>query len=303
MRDVYLEQVRLLVSLLPLIAEESSFALKGGTAINLFHRAIPRLSVDIDLVYVPIAGRDESLRDINQTFDRIADNIREKVRCNADRIAGGGNQETRILVARERARVKIETSPVLRGTLYPPVRLPVNESVADRFGFAETNVVAWEDLYGSKMHAALDRQHPRDLFDIGLLYEGDGINERLFNTFLVYLASSRRPVHELLAPGASLSKDLLERQFAGMTEDPVSMESLESIRLRLHSDISRRLTGDVATFLLSLHDAEPRFDLIGLPGAAELPAVRWKLRNLEKLRAEQPRKYAEQRQQIERLFI
>ena len=88
-----------------------------------------------------------------------------------------------------------------------------------------------------------------------------------------------------------------------MTEDPVSMESLESIRLRLHSDISRRLTGDVATFLLSLHDAEPRFDLIGLPGAAELPAVRWKLRNLEKLRAEQPRKYAEQRLQIERLFI
>ena len=92
MRDVYLEQVRLLVSLLPLIAEESSFALKGGTAINLFHRAIPRLSVDIDLVYVPIAGRDESLRDINQTFDRIADNIREKVRCNADRIAGGGSR-------------------------------------------------------------------------------------------------------------------------------------------------------------------------------------------------------------------
>ena len=49
---------------------------------------------------------------------------------------------------------------------------------------------------------------------------------------------------------------------------------------RLHADIRKQLTGNVSVFLLSLHDVEPDFDLIGLPRALDLPAVRWKLLNL-----------------------
>lgn len=49
---IYRRQVQLLVRVLPLVDTEKCFALKGGTAINLFYRALPRLSVDIDLLYI-----------------------------------------------------------------------------------------------------------------------------------------------------------------------------------------------------------------------------------------------------------
>ena len=47
MLDRYRAQVRLLIDVLPYVAREEVFALKGGTAINLFHRDLPRLSVDL----------------------------------------------------------------------------------------------------------------------------------------------------------------------------------------------------------------------------------------------------------------
>ena len=48
MLDQYRDQARLLIDVLPYVAEQEVFALKGGTAINLFHHNLPRLSVDID---------------------------------------------------------------------------------------------------------------------------------------------------------------------------------------------------------------------------------------------------------------
>lgn len=57
-----------------------------------------------------------------------------------------------------------------------------------------------------------------------------------------------------------------------------------------------------ATFLLSLHDAAPDFNLIGLPEAATLPAIRWKLINLERLKRDYPEKHAAQRKALETLF-
>jgi hypothetical protein len=56
--EVFEAQVALLVRVLPHVATETCFALKGGTAINLFVRDLPRLSVDIDLVYLPIENRE-----------------------------------------------------------------------------------------------------------------------------------------------------------------------------------------------------------------------------------------------------
>lgn len=68
------------------------------------------------------------------------------------------------------------------------------------------------------------------------------------------------------------------------------------------SDIRDRLRGNVAAFLLSLHDAQPDFNLIGLPQAEDLPAVRWKCLNLERLKSDNPDKHAEQRLLLEALF-
>jgi len=74
-REVYRKQVELLIKILPFIAEEDCFALKGWTAINLFVRDMPRLSVDIDLTYLPVLSRSESLDAIDAAMKRIAGRI------------------------------------------------------------------------------------------------------------------------------------------------------------------------------------------------------------------------------------
>lgn len=116
MLDRYVAQVRLLVSVIPDIAQETAFALKGGTAINLFCRDLPRLSVDIDLTWLPIADRRASLREIDDALNRIVVAVRRRnPRIDARRVAGGGGGDTRIVVRSGRGRVEIEASPVTRG--------------------------------------------------------------------------------------------------------------------------------------------------------------------------------------------
>jgi predicted nucleotidyltransferase component of viral defense system len=298
--DAYAAQVRLLVQVLPFVAEEACFALKGGTAINLFYRDLPRLSVDIDLTYLPVKDRNESLADIDAALDRIARRIEAALpNTRAPRIAGGGDGETRILVRQGGIEVKVETSPVTRGVVNEPTRRAVMPAVEDAFGFAEMPIVAFEDLFGGKLHAALDRQHPRDLYDVKLLYEHEGLTEALFRTFLVYAASSPRPLHELLRPTLKPLDDAYAREFEGMTRQAVPMADLVEARARLIADLAARFGDPIGRFLLGLHDAAPDFGLIGLPQAAALPAVRWKLLNLERLKRENPAKHAEQRALLE----
>ena len=303
MLDRYLAQVRLLANVLPNVAAETAFALKGGTAINLFYRNMPRLSVDIDLTWLPAGDRSSSLREIDSTLNRIATSIiHRNPDVTARPVGGGGNGGTRIVVTRGRVQIKIETSPVARGAVLPARTMMASDSVTEQFGFIEMKVLSFEDLYAGKLVATLDRQHPRDLFDVKLLYENEGLTDDLFRVFMVYVAGSRRPMHELLAPAAPLPDGWYDNEFAGMTRDAVSPEALIETGRRLREDIGKRLTGGIATFLLSLHDADPDFALIGLPAAAELPAVRWKVINLERLKQANPDKHAAQRNALENLF-
>ena len=106
----YEHQVRVLLEILPIVMESPKFALKGGTAINLFVRDLPRLSVDIDLTYLPIAPRDESIADINYALSQISGTIQ-------DRFAGSivrpskpfdSGKEIKLFVEVERTIIKIE---------------------------------------------------------------------------------------------------------------------------------------------------------------------------------------------------
>ncbi|WP_375207864.1 nucleotidyl transferase AbiEii/AbiGii toxin family protein [Hyphococcus sp.] len=301
-RETYLAQVRFLVRLLPLLAEESDFALKGGTAINLFYRDMPRLSVDINLAYLPIAERAPSLKAINEAFDRLTARINAMPGASARRIAGGGGGDSRILATAGGVTVKIETSPVMRGTIGEPRPLRATDKVEDAFGFVAANVLAFNDLYAGKLHAALDRQHPRDLFDIKLLYENEGLTDDLFDVFLVYAACSSRPVHELLAPNEKDIGEGFAREFAGMTLDPINIDALLSARKRLIGDIRARLNGNASEFLRTLQAGEPEFTLIGLPQAADLPTIKWKILNLKKLIAENPDKHRAQTEALQAII-
>ena len=178
-RDAYRKQVALLVRILPLVAEESCFALKGGTAINLFVRDMPRLSVDIDLTYVPVAPRPESLAAIDAAMKRIIGRIQKALpgaKVTESKLEGA---ITRLTVRLDGVQTKIEVTPVLRGCVYEPQTLAVSDTVESAFGFAEMPVVSFADLYAGKLVAALDRQHPRDLFDVRDLLANEGIGEDL----------------------------------------------------------------------------------------------------------------------------
>lgn len=303
-RRNYESQVALLVRVLPYVAQEEIFALKGGTAINLFYRDLPRLSVDIDLTYLPIKEREQSLAEINEAMDRIAKSIEKGINgAKAQRIKGGGGGATRVLARLESAEVKIETSPVTRGVVHDPETRAVSDAVADAFGYAEMQIVSFEDLFGGKLHAAVDRQHPRDLYDVKLLYEHEGLTDDLFRTFLIYIACSARPAHELLNPNLIALDQPYVREFEGMTKSPVGLDDLLATRNQLIADIQSRFDKPTRQFLLSLQDGAPDFAAIDRPQAANLPAVRWKLLNLERLIRDNPKKHVEQREELEKLLV
>nr|WP_281390504.1 nucleotidyl transferase AbiEii/AbiGii toxin family protein [Paracoccus amoyensis] len=199
------------------------------------------------------------------------------------------------------AEIKIETSPVMRGPVHDPEMRPVSHAVEDEFGYAEMQVVSFEELFGGKLHAAVDRQHPRDLYDIKLLHENEGVTEDLFWTFLIYIACSSRPADELLDPNFIDLDQPYTKEFEGMTKVRVSLDDLLETRKRLVADIRSRLDEKARMFLLSLHDGTPDFDAIERPRAADLPAVRWKLINPEKLKNDKPPTHKEQRFVLEGL--
>lgn len=280
----YYRQVQLLIRLLPLVARESCFALKGGTAINLFVREFPRLSVDIDLVYLPVGERAEALEAIAAALDRLAGDIERTLqgvrvgRRYADREDALG-----LIVGQDGASVKIELSPVLRGTVYEARSLPVVAAVEEEFGFAEVPVVAFEDLYAGKICAALDRQHPRDLFDVKLLLDNEGLTVSLKKALLVYLVSHPRPMEELLAPRFQELDGVYTSEFEGMTLIEVPLAELEAVRTRLMDELIDVLNEDDKAFLCSVYEGAPAWPRLDLEGVNELPAVKWKLLNVNRM--------------------
>ncbi|MEX5539484.1 nucleotidyl transferase AbiEii/AbiGii toxin family protein [Pseudomonas poae] len=281
----YAAQVRLLVQVIPHVAAERCFALKGGTAINLFVRDLPRLSVDIDLAYLPSFERQQALSDARTALQRIANAIRRASPQTVASVQGNRDDELRVLVRNARAQIKIEVSPVLRGTVHQPQARDVVPRVEENFGFASMAVVSLPDLYGGKVCAALDRQHPRDLFDVMLMLREEGLTREIFEGFLVYLISHRRPMAELLAPRWKPLAGIFQAEFAGMTRESVKLEQLESARETLLAALRQQFCERDAGFLLSLKQGEPDWTMLNLSGIEQLPAVQWKLRNLRDMSA------------------
>src|ERR1700693_3226325 len=222
-REIYRQQVALLIRTLPLVAEEKCFALKGGTAINLFIREMPRLSVDIDLTYLPVEARNASLAAIDAAMKRIAARVRATIK--GAQITEGkiDNTVTKLLIRADGVQIKIEVTPVLRGCVYEPAIRSVSAAVEDQFGLAEIQVVSFPDLYAGKIVAALDRQHPRDLFDVRDLLANEGIDDQLRKAFIVYILSHNRPMAEVLAPARLDIAQEFTRGFEGMTETAVTL--------------------------------------------------------------------------------
>jgi predicted nucleotidyltransferase component of viral defense system len=288
-RDTYERQVRLLLRVIPLVAEETCFALKGGTAINLFVRNMPRLSVDIDLTYLPVAPRHESLTDINAAMLRIAARI-SKLLTGAQITRSELTPEkaiVKLIVRHDQVQIKIEVTPVLRGCVFQPERRAVSPAVEEAYGFAEMQVVSFPDLYAGKLVAALDRQHPRDLFDVRNLLSNEGIDEDLRRAFAVYLVSHNRPMAEALDPVRKRLDEEFLRGFEGMTDVPVALAELEDTREAMIVAMVGEMPEAHRQFLISFERGKPNWHLLAIPGAEHLPAVRWRQKNLASLSPDQ----------------
>lgn len=281
-------QMQLLVEILPFVAKEECFALKGGTAINLFVLDLPRISVDIDLTYLPRQSHEEASAGIDAALRRISGVLRgmsPPYAVAAGRANAQGHIDTITVTGRE-AQVKIETNAVLRQTLFPVRVLDVGPVVNKRLGFARMAVLADADLYGGKIAAALDRQHPRDLFDVLVLLEREGITDDVFHGFLLYVAGHKGVIAHTLAPRRRSIADLYAGQFAGMAERGVTVEELENARENLVETLYARMGAREKQFLLSIKRRQPDWSLMPVEGAAAWPAVRWKLHNLGRMSPE-----------------
>ena len=303
MNQVYLDSARLLTRVAPLVLVDDTFALKGGTAINLFVRDMPRLSVDLDLVFPDhTLPREEALRRINEAIRQSVARLKKQgfqTRVPASTDAG----ETKLLVRQGAIEVKVEVNFVMRGTVRPVRMESLTQNARDTLqADLEIPLVSLEDVYGGKLVAAMDRQHPRDLFDVLQLFAHEGITAGIRRAFVVYLASHNRPVHEVLFPSMRDVRREFEHNFAGMTVEPLELDTLLAARERMMRELQQGLTADERQFLLSLVAAEPEWSLLGVPHLEQLPGLRWKLQNLERLQKADARKFADQADALARLF-
>ena len=299
----YIDTVRLLLRVAPDVFAGDLFALKGGTAINLFVRDMPRLSVDLDLVFIDhTLPRAEALSAITAGLQKVSDRL-HKTGLSTRKIGNNEMGDTKLVIEDETSMVKIEVNTVLRGTVHPVEHRSLTKSASDLF-LAELRVPALThaELYGGKLVAALDRQHPRDLFDVHLLFENEGITDAMVECFVIYLSGHDRPPHEVLAPREKDISRTYEDQFEGMATVPVTLDQLTATRARLREELSRKLTTRQKNFLLSLVRAEPDWSLLDCQHVSELPGIQWKLLNLRKFRDQKPEGFAEQIRKLEQLL-
>jgi len=224
---------------------------------------MPRISVDIDLVYVPNDNREDALKKIELALLKIKNAISKALvdveiiekRINKD------NNLAKLYVRRKGTEITIEPNLVLRGTVYPVEYGNSCDKVNDLMQMSISNVpiLNYAELYAGKICAALDRQHPRDLFDIKLLYENEGLTDQVRQAFVTYLASSPRPMHELLNP------------------------NLFDFTTTYQSESERK-------FLLSIKQGKPEYNLMPFGNLDQLPALQWKVMNIRKI---EPSKHKE----------
>ena len=284
----YKEQVDLLFQVLPYVAKENMFALKGGTAINLFVREMPRLSVDIDLTYLPLNSRNDALKNLAEGLNRIKVDIEKNIKgVRVHSVSLNGKTDVKLNCQGQNAQIKIEVNTITRGNIFPTKLMQVVDSVQDEFGkFAAINVVSFAELYGGKICAAVDRQHPRDIFDVKLLFENEGFTNDVWDGFKTGLISHYKPISELLSPILKDQKSAFDKQFLGMARVNFSYGDYENTRQRLIDTISERLTDKDKKFLVSFEIGEPQWDLFPYDVLKDLPAIKWKLINIRRLKKE-----------------
>jgi hypothetical protein len=286
--------VRLLLKIAPAVFHSGKFALKGGTAINLFIREMPRLSVDLDLIYIDhTKQREDAFSDISASVNEMCTGLK---RQGFDAFIKPGVREldSKVFVRDGNTEVKVEINHVMRGVISTVEATSITQAVKDRF---KTNVtvpmVSHDEVYAGKLVAAMDRQHPRDLFDVHQLINNEGISKEMVHIFVVYLASHNRPIHEVLFGNMLDIENEYKNNFVGMTEEDIPLKTLTKTRELLFETVQTMLTDNHKQFLVSLASAEPDWQLLNIQHLQDMPGMKWKIQNIKLLKDINPNKFAQ----------
>ena len=295
MNEQYKNQVKLLLRIMPLIFRIEDFAVHGGTAINLFIKDMPRYSVDIDLTYIPLLERVESLENINALLTTLKSEIQRAVP--GIRVIHKPDV-WKLLCTLSGISVKIEVNGTKRGLILPPEIHDLCPKAQKEFSMGgKARIVSFSQLYGGKIAAALSRQHPRDLFDCKYM-EINSFDD-VKGGLLFALAGSDKPVIESLNPNPVNQTSALENQFAGMSDVPFNYADYEEARTNLIQTVNNNLNANDRHFLLSLENGEPDWTKCCAGDLSAFPSVKWKLSNIEKLKAQNPKKFQKVVEELE----
>ena len=287
MNELYKKQVALLIRIIPSVYRVQDFAVHGGTAINLFYKDMPRYSVDIDITYIPIDKREESLEAINVHLVELKQMIEKAIP--GIKITHKPNV-WKLLCVKDGATVKIEVNGTKRGVFGAIEDKSLCAKAKSEFNMGcQARVVSFTQLYGGKISAALSRQHPRDLFDCKYM-PLDSLDQ-VKDGLIFCLLGSDKPILESLKPNQIDQRDALSGQFEGMTDISFSYEDYESTRKELIERVNQILTKEDKEFLISFEQGVPEWDKCCAGDLSEYPSVKWKLQNILKLKATNPEKY------------
>lgn len=298
MNNIYRQKVELILRILPFVTDEECFAIHGGTAINLFVKDLYRLSVDIDVTYIPIEDRNTSLQRINEALERISDRVKRTFR---DLRIIPRLDISKITCENRGCQVKIEVNQTKRGLVCgDAVLCPLCEKAQEMFGMeVDARIVSIPQLYGGKISAALSRQHPRDLFDVKQMdIPLTDVKEGL----IFCLLGSDRPIHESFAPNLIDQHEAMERQFSGMSEIPFTYNDFEATREKLISDVNSVMTEEDKRFLIGFEELAADWENTPYSPFREYPSVRWKMQNLQKLKASNPKKLKAEADKLRKIF-
>lgn len=300
MNPVFQKQVNLLLRVLPELVKDGRYALHGGTAINLFYQEMPRLSVDIDLTWIPYGDRENDLKQIYDSLQSASERVRKAIPGIHIREPFSENEEYKLYCRWGETTVKIEVNTINRGVLSPPDMRSLCSAARKQFdSYCEVQTVPFNQLYGGKIVAALDRQHPRDIFDCWKLLESRYDPESLKEGFLFCLLSSKRPIHEILDPRLLDHRSTLLSQFKGMTDLDFPYELFDEVR----DDVKHRMLnsfnlGD-KTFLMSFAAGVPDWNVHNWSG---YPGIMWKLMNLNLLKKSNQDKFNAHLHQLSKIL-
>ena len=289
MNDIYRRQVALLIRVMPRVFRIKDFAVHGGTAINLFHRNLPRYSVDIDVTYIPLEDRDTSLKKINSHLSTLKSAIEKAVP--GIRVIHKPDV-WKLQCVKDGTTIKIEVNGTKRGILGDTEKIQLCERAKEEFGMTcFANIVSWSQLYGGKIAAALSRQHPRDLFDCRGITSGDF--QAVKSGFMLCLLGSDKPIIESLQPNPIDQRDALVNQFEGMTDEPFNYDDYQNSRTNLIEVVNNGFTDEDKEFLISFEQGNPDWSKCCAGDLSDYPSVRWKLMNIEKLKSKNTAKHEE----------